>query len=76
MEVFTDLGQFSTIFAVAGTILFVLGFLLRARAKREAGSAVVSMLLMTIGAVLLLAAASKHIAKAFEDWGLFSDKMR
>lgn len=75
MEVFTDLAQFAMPAAIAGGIIFVLGFLLKANAKKETASSVFSTLMLTVGAVLLLFAAATWISQSFESWGLFSDRM-
>lgn len=75
MEVFTDLSQFTVPAAIIGGILFVLGLLLKANAKKETASSVISTLMLSVGVVFLLFAAANWVSKAFEDWGFFSDRM-
>ena len=77
MIIFTDLGQFSTAFAIVGVVLVIIGFYLKAsNTKQSTGRAVGSMLIITIGAILLILAGSKYVAQVFEDWGFFSDRMQ
>lgn len=75
MEVFADLSQYSTIFAVVGAILLVLGFLVKGNAKKDTVAGVFSMILITVGAIGLLFAAAQWISQSFSDWGFFSDRM-
>lgn len=75
MEVFTDLSQFAVPAAIIGGILFVLGFLLKANAKKETLSSVFSTLMLTVGVAFILFAAATWISQAIDDWGVFSDKM-
>lgn len=76
MEVFTDLGQYAGIFSIVGAVLFMIGFFMKAGAKKETFVAVLSMLFMTIGGILLLIAISKFVTDAFQNWGEVSDSMR
>lgn len=75
MEVFADLTKYAPIFAVVGAILFVLGLLLKANSKKETASGVISMIMMTLGVVLLLFATVQWISQSFGDWKIFSDRM-
>jgi membrane-bound ClpP family serine protease len=75
MEVFTDLAQFSTIFAIVGAILFVLGFLLKGNAKKDTAAGVISTILITLGVVGLLFAGAQWISQSITNWNFFSDRM-
>lgn len=75
MEVFTDLSQYSMIFAVVGAILFVLGFLLKGNAKKDTAAGVISMILITVGVIGLFFAAAQWISQSVSGWNFFSDRM-
>ncbi len=75
MEVFTDLSQYSTIFAVVGAVLFVLGFLLKGNAKKDTAAGVISTIMITVGVIGLLFAAAQWISQSITGWNFFSDRM-
>ena len=76
MEIFTDLSKYSTIFAIVGAVLFVIGMLVRGgNQENKTGTSVISMLIITIGAILLLFAASNWIMQSLKDWNVFSERM-
>ena len=76
MEIFTDLSKYSTIFAIVGAVLFVIGMLVRGGTQeKKTGTRVISMLIITIGAILLLFAASNWIMQSLKDWNVFSERM-
>lgn len=76
MEIFTDLSKYSTIFAIVGAVLFVIGMLVRGgNQEKKTGTSVISMLIITIGAILLLFAASNWIMQSLKDWNVFSERM-
>lgn len=65
----------NTILLILGVGLFLIGFLMRGNTKKSAGVAVVSMLLRTAGALMLLFVISQWVMKTLEGWGFFSDRM-
>ena len=75
MEAFADLAQFAMPAAIVGGVLFFLGFLLKANAKKETASSVISTMLLTVGVILLLFAFSTWITQWVTDWDLFSKRM-
>ncbi|MBR1801626.1 hypothetical protein IJ768_00125 [Candidatus Saccharibacteria bacterium] len=76
MEIFTDLSKYSTIFAIVGAVLFVIGMLVRGgNQEKKTGTSVISMLIITIGVILLLFAASNWIMQSLKDWNVFSERM-
>ena len=70
-----DMKKFAPIFAIIGAVLFVLGFLMRGGTKKSTGVGVISMVLRTIGIVLLLIAISYWVTTSFSEWNKYSDKM-
>ena len=76
MEIFTDLSKYSTLFAIVGAVLFVIGMLVRGgNQEKKTGTSVISMLIITIGVILLLFAASNWIMQSLKDWNVFSERM-
>ena len=76
MEVLTDLAQYSTLFAVIGAVLFVVGMLIRGgNTQKKVGSSVVAMLFITIGIILLLFAAANWVTDGFTAWNTYSERM-
>ena len=64
----------NTIILIAGIILFVAGFLLRGTGQRKTGVAVISTVLMTVGALLLLYYVAQVIGTSFTGWQEYSEK--
>ena len=76
MEIFADLSQYATLFAIIGAVLFVIGMLIRGgNQEKKVGASVVAMIFITIGVILLLFAASNWITDSFKGWKSFSDSM-
>ena len=73
-EVF-DLAKNAPIFALVGTVMFLIGFFSRGNAKKNVAIGVFSMFFRTIGTILLLIAVSYWITTGISDWMEYSNRM-
>ena len=75
-DVINDLSQFAMPAFIVGIVVFILGFLLRGNAKKSVAVGFFSMLFLTIGADLILFAASTWFSGTVDDWNSFSGRMQ
>jgi uncharacterized membrane protein len=75
MDFLEELAKYSTIIFVIGLVLFVVGFLLKANAKKDTAASVFSTIFLTIGVFLLMIALGKWISDSIGNWSFISDRM-
>jgi amino acid permease len=76
MEVFEDLSKYSTIFAIVGAVLFVIGMLVRGgNQEKKTGASVIAMIMISVGLVLLIYAISNWVTTGISDWSNYSERM-
>ena len=64
----------NTIILIVGVVLFLIGFLMRGNAKANTAVGVISMFLMTAGAIALLYCLAQWVGTSFTGWQEYSDK--
>lgn len=61
------------IFAIVGVVLILIGSFIKSSSKRSNAKSVISMILISIGALFLLYSAAQFVLGTLEGWHEYSD---